>query len=184
MRYTRTRLVGAVVAAVALGVPSAAVAGQADVVHFQGTITHVEQEEDGACLDVPFPVVHTFSFNNKVRELTRRDGTLYFAVQGQLSETVTNGDTGASLSGTGTIHETDQSVVDNGDGTLTITFLSNRSQVYQVSGKGAVSVTATHQVVTLVFDLATDEVISEEVSDPVGNTGGLDFCEMAATYLS
>ena len=122
----RAALATAGAAALALALPTTASAEPPATDHFKGTFVHVEQEV-GGCLDVPFPVEHVGFFNVTVKEQVRQ-GAVYVSLSGINLSTYTNLDTGVSLRGHATFHDVDRKVVDNGDGTITVTFRSMRQE--------------------------------------------------------
>ncbi len=188
----RAALATAGAAALALALPTTASAEPPVTDHFKGTFVHVEQE-GGGCLEVPFPVEHEGFFNVTVKEQVRH-GAVYVSLSGINLSTYTNLDTGASLRGHATFHDVDRKVVDNGDGTITVTFRSMRQESFHTQQGALVGNRTTREVVEVVIDLAgtptdlsDDEVVSETLTDAASGAGSLgdhDECSIAAEYLA
>lgn len=92
--------------------------------HFTFTESYIEQVENpGFCGGtVDFPVRYDLAIEGFAHAVIRGDGLLYFANQFRLTESWTNVLNGKSLTQVKAGRNADQSIVDNGDGTLTITF--------------------------------------------------------------
>lgn len=190
-RRSVARRLAAAAGAGALLVAAPATAGAAvpDIEHFVGTFGGIEQE-DGNCLEVPFPIQYEFWFNNIVRVNTVAGGLQKFSVKFQNLGTITNLDTGESLTVTLAGRDGDQRVVDNGDGTLTVYIGIVGTEVVR-GPDGAVSgVDAGRtEVVLLVDDNGTptdwddDTVLSEVVSGQSGIDTLPDYCAYIADVL-
>lgn len=176
--------------ALALTTAAAAQADRPQVNHFRGSGSHIEQEL-GACMDLDFPLLHETEFNAVLTDHVRR-GIYYFRLVAVNRSVYTNMETGASLTGHSSVHERDQRIVDNGDGTLTVTFRTSGRESFHTQAGALIGIRIVRQTVEVVLDHAgtpddpsDDEVISETWSEPTGvDTLGLDECSVAAQYLS
>lgn len=189
----RTRL-GAVAALGAAALVAAAPVARADkplVQHFRGEASHVEQEVDW-CTDVPFSILHEFSFNFVVSEHVR-NGTLHFRLGGNNVATYTNLDTGTWLRAYSSLREQDQRIVDNGDGTMTIRFRVMSQDAYHSPDGALVAKSVSNPVFEVVIDHggtlddpSDDTFVSESAGDVHGvdTLGGRVDCDIAAEYLA
>jgi len=130
MKHTRAAAAVAAVSAtlLILGTTSAS-AARPEIDHWTFTDSHIEQEEhDDFCLDeegneiVPFDVLYEEDSHGNFRGMVRK-GVFYGASTVHIEQSWTNLDTGKSMSAVWQGQEKDHEVVDNGDGTLTITIL-------------------------------------------------------------
>lgn len=175
--------------ALTLTTAAAAQADRPQISHFRGSGSHIEQEE-GTCMDLPFPLLHEVEFNAVLTDQVR-NGTYYFRLVAVNRSVYTNMETGASLTGQSSVQERDQRIVDNGDGTLTITFKTSGRESYHTPAGALIGIRLVRQTVEIVLDHAgtpadpsDDEVLSETWSEPTGvDTLGLDECSVAAEYL-
>lgn len=120
---TRTWLASAAAAIVAAAFTGTAQAGPPIVNdHFDFTSTHIEQEEhEGFCPDIPFLVLFEGHAKGSTLAVHHGDGFVYFGTRVRVSDTYTNVETGRSMSIEVVLSSKDQTIVDNGDGTITIT---------------------------------------------------------------
>lgn len=98
---------------------------------------HIEQVEHGAewCPQVPFLVRFQGTGRGSFLGVRRGDGLVYFADHVRIRESYTNVQNGKSLSQKIAVNSKDQTIVDNGDGTLTIIFkVTGRTFVYGPDG--------------------------------------------------
>jgi len=191
-RRTRHGVLAALGAsALVLNAAPAARADQPVVSHFEGALSHVEQE-DGWCTDVPFPILHEWTFRSTVFEQVR-NGTLFFKVTAVVQSTYTNQDSGTWLRSLSTFKEQDQRVVDNGDGTITIRFRLMENTAYHSPSGALVGKVTGNTTSTVVIDHggtlddpSDDTFVSETVGDVHGvdTLGGRIDCDIAAEYLA
>lgn len=196
---TTVRRSGVAIAAAALAAVTlvpAAVADHHPVLeneHFMGTYTHVEQDI-GECLDLPFQLQHDGTFNSKVRFMLRgSDPWGYGSITATGRDVYMNVETGATMRGSWNIREADQTITDNGDGTITIvSALFNRTAYHAPSGAligtDVLRTTGTWVIATQgTPDPSDDVIVSEEIEAPTGGArtlDGRDLCDIAAEYLS
>lgn len=199
MSITTVRRAGVATAAAAIAavslVPSA-VGGEHPVLensHFKGTYTHIEQDI-GECLDLPFQLQHDGTFNSKVRFMLRGSNPWgYFSVAANGQDTYTNLETGATMRGRWSLREADQTITDNGDGTVTIESTLFSRTAYHAPSGALVGTDVWRTTGTWVIatqgtpDPEDDVVLSEDVELPTGGARTLDgrgLCDVAAEYLS
>lgn len=161
--------------------------------HFHGSSSHVEQDE-GACTDVPFPVLHEQDYDARIQILPKGpDGFGHFSMTYVNRGVYTNTDTGATFTTTTTARESDLRIVDNGDGTITITGAMRGTTVVRDEQGGVVGIDSLRTTFESVRDLngtpedwSDDTEVSFTESEPVGvsTLGGLDECAMALELLS
>ena len=112
--------IGAVMAAAFTGIAQAGPPIENE--HFDETSTHIEQEEhEGFCPDIPFLVLFEGHAKGSTLVVHHGDGFVYFGLRLRTSDTYTNVETGRSMSIEVVLSSKDQKIVDNGDGTITIT---------------------------------------------------------------
>ena len=184
----------AVAVAFAVVVPPATAQAASPVLensHFRITYVHVEQEI-GECLDVAFPIRHDGASNVQVQQRTRgTDGPVYFSLRYNTSDVYTNVDTGAFFTAREVVRDADSRVVENADGTLSISYASVRTITVHTSSGRLVGVDSGRVTGTVVLDPMDpadpedDVVLFEEVSEPTGvsRLGGFDLCATAVTLL-
>lgn len=105
----------------------AATAEQLENDHYSFTDSHIEQEEHGDDFcggTIAFPVRYDLAVEGFFHVVRRGNGLVYFADAFRFTESYTNVLNGQSLTILRAGRNADQAVVDNGDGTLTITFKS------------------------------------------------------------
>lgn len=85
---------------------------------------HVEQVEHGPtwCPEVPFLVRFQAHGRGSFMGVRRGNGLVYFAEHVRVAESYTNVENGKALTTRVVANNKDQTITDNGDGTLTITF--------------------------------------------------------------
>lgn len=161
--------------------------------HFMGTYTHVEQDIE-ECLDLPFRLQHDGTFNTRVRFMLRGNNPWgYFSIAATGRDTYTNLETGTTMRGSWNLREADQTITDNGDGTITIvSTLFNRTAYHAPSG-GLIGTDVWRTTGTWVIatqgtpDPEDDVVLSEEIVAPTTGArtlDGRDLCDVAAEYLA
>ena len=139
MHIPRLAILTTTLLAAAASLAPPASAEQLENDHFTFVDSHIEQEEHG--LDfcggtIEFPVLWQGEGKVFVHAVRRGDGLVYFADKFHAVESYTNTLNGKSLTFDTTSRGGDQKVVDNGDGTLTITFKSTgRTFVYGPDGE-------------------------------------------------
>lgn len=161
--------------------------------HFRGSASHVEQDE-GRCLEVPFPLLHEQDFNARMQIIPKgRDRFGHFSLTYVNRGVYTNTDSGATFTVTSTAREADARIVDNGDGTLTITGAMRGTTVVRAERGGVVGIDSLRTTFESVLDQngtpddwSDDEEVSFTQSEPVGvsTLGGFDECAMALELLS
>lgn len=105
----------------------AATAEQLENDHYMFTDSHIEQVEHGDDFcngDIEFPVRYDLTVEGFFHVVRRGNGLVYFADSFRFTESYTNVLNDKSLTHLRAGRNADQTVVDNGDGTLTITFKS------------------------------------------------------------
>jgi hypothetical protein len=186
---------GAVLASVTV-LPPAGAADHHPVLeneHYMGTYTHVEQDI-GECLDLPFRLQHDGTFNSRVQfRLRGSDPWGYASIRANGRDLFTNLETGETMTGSWSLRESDQTITDNGDGTITIeSSLFSRTAYHAPSG-ALIGVDVWRTTGTWVIatqgtpDPEDDVVLSEEIEEPTGGArtlDGRDLCDLAAEYLS
>lgn len=139
MPRSRTLLAALAIALVSLLAVPAADAKLVSKEHYAFTESHIEQEEHGAdfCPNVPFPVLFEGDTRGTLLVKTKGSGPFpYFADRFQDTAVFTNTENGKSLTQKSVSRFADQTIVDNGDGTITITvFASGGSRGYDANGK-------------------------------------------------
>jgi hypothetical protein len=114
-----------VLLAATLVAPPVATAEQVENDHYSFTESHIEQEEHGDDFcggTVEFPVRYDATVDGFFHGVRRGDGLVYFADVFRVVESYTNVLNDKSLTQRTAGRRGDASIVDNGDGTLTITF--------------------------------------------------------------
>ena len=136
-RLTRTFLGTATAAAVVVAVGGSALAGPPIVQdHYEFTDSHIEQEEhEGFCPEVPFLVRFDVEAEGFFSGVHHGDGFAYFGDRYRITETYTNVETGRRISILSAGAFKDQTITDNGDGTITITSQdAGRTRVFDNDG--------------------------------------------------
>ena len=187
----------AVVAALALSLTAVSPASGRVIEHqhFTFTDSHIEQEEHGDefCPNVEFLVLYEIEARGMALVKTKGSSPFpYFAEVIKTDETYTNLENGKTLRFLSVARNGDQSIVDNGDGTITLTFKRvARVQVFGPDGT-KLFVDSGQFRAELVIDYNgtpanpdDDEEVSFEVTKDVGHRGTADrdFCEDLVTFL-
>lgn len=123
-------------------------------------------------------------------QVAERRGETYFSGHLRLDETLTNTETGATITSTIITRSKDLRVTDNGDGTLTVlNFATGFFMVYDSEGRiigkntGQIRFQTTVDLNGTPDDFDDDTLISEELI--LGSTGTNDaICEVAVSALS
>jgi hypothetical protein len=163
--------------------------------HFQGTESHIEQEEHGDefCPNVTFDVLWTGDFSEHV--LIKAKGSSpapYFASNFREQATYTNVENDKSLGISTVFNGRDLQITDNGDGTLTIVFIgTGRTQTYGPDGERLFLDTGQFRASVLIDHNGTPENPEDDVEldfQVVKDTGRndtaeRDFCEDLVTFL-
>jgi hypothetical protein len=136
------------------------------------------------------------SWNDRVHELIRTQGPhglVYFKVNVHGTTVFTNLDTGGTYTNTYNFTDRDLKVVDNGDGTLTITiatsgsfkwFDSDGNQVLKGAGQFRAEITVDHGGTPTdpSDDVELDFVVVKNAGQD--ETAGRDFCEDLALFTT
>lgn len=183
----------AVALASILAVPSAG-AKVVEKEHFSFTESHIEQEEHGPdfCQNVDFLVL----FEGKIRGFTliktKGSGPFpYFAETHRFDETYTNLENGKSLRIVTRGRSADQRIVDNGDGTITLTVKD--TGVRRIIGPDGQRLVESGQFAARIVidyngtpsDPEDDTLLSFEDIKQTGRNdlAELDFCDLLVTFL-
>ncbi|MGH3508535.1 MAG: hypothetical protein ACRDO2_15155 [Nocardioidaceae bacterium] len=197
MRHRRTLLI--MIAAAALLSWVAAPTSSAKLLeqeHYSFSVSHIEQEEHGDefCPNVGFPVLFEGEVSGMLLVKTKGSGPFpYFADRFHLHDVYTNLENGKTFTLDTVSRFSDQSIVDNGDGTITITVKDTaRVHVYGPDGKRLFIDVGQIRFELLIDyngtpDNPDDDIILEEF-DPIKVTGhaqteGRDFCEDLEFFL-
>jgi hypothetical protein len=142
------------------------------------------------------PVEHSYSADLEIFEQLRgRSEFPYFAVRGTSTDVYTNPDTGETFTTTNTFFDKDLHIVDNGDGTITITFNTVIQQRVYGSDGELLFVDRGHIRDAAIIDYngtpgdPDDDVFLSPVEGAfraVGHleTGDRDFCEDFIQFTS
>jgi hypothetical protein len=136
------------------------------------------------------------SWNDRVHEIIRtrgKDGLVYFKANVHGTQVFTNLDTGGTYTNTYNFTDRDLKVVDNGDGTLTITIASSGSfkwfdadgnRVLKGAGQFRAELTVDHGGTPTdpSDDVELDFVIVKNTG--IDQTAGRDFCEDLALFTT
>jgi hypothetical protein len=152
------------------------------------TDSHIEQEEhEDFCPDLDFDVLYTLEMTGGLFLGSRRgSGPLYFGQRFHLTETWENVENGRVFTARSSGSDRDQRVVDNGDGTLTITVqLTGGTTYYDSEGRRLFTDAGINRF-TIVIDTAgtPDDVSDDEFVEFLGTdldaglrqTADRDFC--------
>ena len=163
--------------------------------HFEFTDSHIEQEEHGDefCPDVEFLVLFEGEVTGFSFVKTKGSGPFpYFADRFQDTSVYTNLDNGKSLTFMSQGRAADRKIVDNDDGTITISFqFTGRTFVYGPDGARLFVDTGQVRSEFLIDYNGTpantddDIFLGETVLRDTGrnDTEGRDFCEDLVTFL-
>ena len=194
--YLRTLTSLSVLLAATVVAAPAASAGQVVNEHYSFFESHIEQEEHGDEFcggTIEFPVRSDVTAEGFFHGVRRGNGLVYFADRFMVTESYTNVLNDKSLTHEIVGRNGDQVIVDNGDGTLTITFkFTGRTNIYgpdgtllfrdvgQVRGSFVIDHGGT-------LGNPDDDVFLEFLGDSkrVGHwdTEGRDFCEDVVALL-
>jgi hypothetical protein len=186
---------------VAAAAASAVIAPSADArvvskEHYAFTESHVEQEEHGAdfCPNVEFPVLSESDVEGTLLIKTKGSGPHgYFADRFRATHVYTNLENGKSLTSVSDTRVADQTIVDNGDGTITITAKgTGRTFTYGPDGN-RLFVDAGQIRFSFVIDYNgtpdnfDDDVFVADLGEHKltgrRDTADRDFCEDLVTFL-
>ena len=197
MRHRRTLLI--TIAAAALLSWVAAPTSSAKLLeheHFSFSDSHIEQEEHGDefCPNVEFLTLYEIEARGlDVVKLKGQSPFPYFASNFKFHEVYTNLENGKTFTLLTVGRDADQRIVDNGDGTITITFQSvGRTHVIGPDGDRLFSDSGQFRFVAVLDyngtpgDPEDDVELSFELVKDVGHAGTADrdFCEDLVTFLS
>ena len=191
----RSTLIGGIGAGLMLsmGVAAPALAGPVEIVPWEDSFTHVnEVGDEGWCPPeiVDFEVTQTFEGSGKDRITTQKDGLIRFAGTYRVERTYSANDTALLAETHGNYR--DAAVVDNGDGTLTISFKDATATKTWLDGAFLFHDTGLVEGDVLVDHNGTPtDPDDDENLGPVGaiglhgrfDTGDRDFCEDIAMFL-
>jgi hypothetical protein len=161
--------------------------------HF--TVMH-EHEEHAVdfCADVGFKVLETVEVDGRLLIKTSNGPFPYFADRFRATESYTNLENGKTLSQVHVTRGGDQRIVDNGDGTITLTFKrTGRTFVYGPDGNRLFVDTGQTQVqIVIDYNGTPGDPDDDEFVADLGivkltgrqDTDGRDFCTDLATILS
>jgi hypothetical protein len=197
MPRSRTLLAALAIALVSLLAVPAADAKLVSKEHYAFTESHIEQEEHGAdfCPNVPFPVLFEGDTRGTLLVKTKGSGPFpYFADRFQDTAVFTNTENGKSLTQKSVSRFADQTIVDNGDGTITITVKgTGRNHVFGPDGTRLFVDSGQFQFDILIDYNGTPDNPDDDtfladlgVHKDVGrvDTAGRDFCEDLVIFLS
>jgi hypothetical protein len=152
------------------------------------TDSHIEQEEhEDFCPDLQFDVLYTLEVTGGLfLGSSRSGGQLYFGARFHQTETWQNVENGKIFTALASGTDRDQKVVDNGDGTLTITVqLTGGTTYYDSEGRRLFTDAGVNRF-TIVIDTAgtPDDVSDDEFVEFLGTdldaglrqTADRDFC--------
>ena len=162
-----------------------------------GVLSHLHFQNSGS---EPFTgcdgIDATVAWDDSVHELVKtrgREGLVYFAANVQGTTVYTNLDTGMTYTNVYHVTDRDQAVVDNGDGTLTITISNLGSSRWLGSDGRPLFVTAGNFSFQIMVDhggTPTDPSDDVEISftvvkeTGVDKTADRDFCEDLLLFTS
>lgn len=175
-----------------VGVSTPAFAGPVQIIPWEGSFTVVhEVGEEGWCPAdvVDFAVTESAVASGKDRITTQKDGLIRIAGTYQVVRTYSANEKSLVAETHGNYRDT--AVVDNGDGTLTISFKDATATEIRLDGAFLFHDTGLVDGTVLVDDNGTPTPDDDEVLGPVGetalhgrfDTGDRDFCEDIATFL-
>jgi hypothetical protein len=193
----RLALYGAVAvgALISLTVAAPSSAQQLFHEHFSFTDSHIEQDEHGSdfCPDIEFLVRYDAEVRGlDMGKLKGNNPFPYFSSNFKANEIYTNLENGKTFRLATVGRDNDQRIVDNGDGTISITFKHvGRTHAYGPDGRRLFSDSGQFLAQAVVDyngtpgDPDDDVEISFEVLKAVGHLGteGRDFCEDLQLFL-
>jgi hypothetical protein len=194
----RSRLLLAIVAAAAASTMIAPSANARVVFkeHYTDTQSHIEQEEHGDefCPNVEFPVLFEGEIRGTLLVKTKGSGPFpYFADHFQTTDVYTNLENDKSLTIVSNSRFADQTIVDNGDGTITITVKGTGRQFAYGPDGNRLFVDAGQTQFSFVIDYngtpdnPDDDVevadLGEHKLTGRQDTADRDFCEDLVTFL-
>jgi hypothetical protein len=183
--------IGAVLATAAVTPVARAAEPVLENTHYRVSFEHVEQDL-GGCLDLAFPLHHDGETNARIQQRTRGvSGPAYSSLRYTTHDVYTNLTTGESFTAHEVVRNADSRVVENADGTLTITYSAMETTTVHTPSGALFGVDSGRVTGTVRLDPADpadpedDIVISEELSDATGvsRLGGFDLCSVAETLL-
>jgi hypothetical protein len=194
MKHKVFATIGAFLCAIGVAVASATPASAQAVERerFSESGSFIEQEVNPEFCggSVPFPVLHTFS-EDAMFLVKTRDGLPYLLLTSKRTDSYTNTLNGKTLTVRAVFSGQDQSIIDHGDGTLTIVFkASGAVKSYGPDGKLLFMDTGLFITETLIDDAGTpdpddDIFLDVEVLAQHGQADTLDrdFCDDIVTLL-
>lgn len=191
----RSLLIGGIAfgSVLTMAVPAPAFAGPVQIIPWEDSFTHVHEvgEEDWCPPDVvDFAVTETFEGGGKDRITTQKDGLIRFA--GTYRTVTTYSANGHTLLAESHGNVRDTAVVDNGDGTLTISFKDATATKVWLDGAFLFQDTGLVEGDFLADHNGTPTIPEDDEGlGPVGeiglhgrfDTADREFCEDLAIYL-
>ena len=188
---------GAFIFAAGIAVASAtpAVARPIEHEHISESGSAIAQNQfPGFCKDiVDFPVRHDWDVEGMFLFVHRGDGLAYAVNPFRATDVWTNTKNDKTFTITRVVQEKDHSVIDNGDGTLTIVFAaSGVEKVYGPDGTRLFMDTGTFRAEVLIDNGGTPADPSDDkfldflgvIADPGrADTAGRDFCADLVSYI-
>jgi hypothetical protein len=160
------------------------------------TDSHIEHGEPGSdfCPQVEFPVLVEIEVAGRLLIKTANGPFPYFADHSRTTESYTNLENGKTFTLVQATRGADQRIVDNGDGTITLTFKhTGRSFAYGPDGNRLFVDTGQVQVqVVIDYNGTPGDPDDDEILEDLGlvkltgrqDTDGRDFCDDLLTFLS
>ena len=196
MKTLRYAIAGSAVLALSLTAPAPASARIIANERYHFIDSHVEQGQPGSdfCPQIEFPVLVEVEAEGQLLIKTANGPFPYFADHTRATETYTNLENGKTLTQVHATRGADQHIVDNGDGTITLSFKhTGRSFVYGPDGN-RLFVDAGQVQVQVVIDYngTPGDPADDELIDELGlvkltgrqDTDGRDFCDDLLSVLS
>jgi len=133
---------------------------------FKGGDTHIEQDaHPGWCPDVPFAIQYAGDAVAHFKFMARGEQRLdYYSSNGRIHDSCTNVENGRTFTVQVVWHESDVRVVDNGDGTLSITWAAQATSAVVAPDGTRVDRGAGRIELSSLVHVESDELISETVS--------------------
>jgi hypothetical protein len=156
MKHTRAVAAIAAASAVLLALATPASAAPPEIDHWTDHIEHIEQVEHAAdnwCPDIPFDVRYVEDAHGTFRGMVRGD-KFYGATTIRSESAWINVDTGKRFSRVWQGQDKDLKVVDNGDGTITLTILFTGPTKYYDNDGNRVFMDVGRTFNTIVIDEA------------------------------
>jgi hypothetical protein len=165
--------------------------------HYEFTESHIEQEEHGDefCPNVEFLVLADVEVEGTLLIKTKGSGPHpYFADRVRITEAYTNLENGKTLTQVGSTRVADQRIVDNGDGTITITAKRTGRIIVHGPDGDRLFIDAGQSQISFVIDYNgtpdnfDDDVFVADLGEHKltgrQDTEGRDFCEDLVTFLN